>query len=66
MELDRRSTAWTCCHKGGVVHFAPRLGHCPCLEGLCKAAEPSGELLDAIEKGAISGESSPVSVCLGT
>lgn len=52
--------------KGGGVHFAPRLDRHPCLEGLRKAAEQSGELLDAIDKGTLSGESSPVSACLGT
>lgn len=66
MELDWRSTAWTCCQKGSGIHFAPRLDRHPCLEGLRKAAELSGELLDAIEKDALSGESSPVSACLGT
>lgn len=68
MTVDWRTTAWIGCQKGGVVQFPPpppSLGHHPTLGGVCKAAGPSGEPLHAIEKGALSGESSSLGAWLG-
>ena len=43
----------------------PSLGHHPTLGIVCKAAGPLGEPLHAIEKGALSGESSSLGAWLG-
>lgn len=65
-KLEWRTTAWVCCQKGGVIHSALRL-HChPTLGGLCRASGPLEGPLDAIERGALSGKSSPAGTWLGT
>lgn len=56
-QLDWTTTAWICCQEEGLYIF---------LGGVCKAVGPAGELSDETEKGALSGDSSPMGARPGT